>query len=124
MLSFASSEVKGVFSGASCRWLIPEYKRGVCGNMPACTITDIDAQIWDLLDAGKEEEARRIHNAKLVLENSLGSMPRRRGRKEVLVRRRVISHPYGRNLGPEELDDVDLAELEYALSIVEPYFSL
>ena len=76
------------------------------------------------MDAGKEEEARRIHNAKLVLENSLASMPRRRGRKEVLVRRGVITHPYGRNLGPEELDDVDLAELEYALDFVEPYFTV
>lgn len=124
VLSLKSSEVKGVFSGASCRWLIPEYKRGVCGNMPACTITDIDAHIWDLLEEGEEEEARRIHNAKLVLENSLASMPRRRGRKEILVRRGVISHPYGRNLGSEKLDDVDMAELDYALSVVEPYFRI
>ncbi|MEA3407664.1 MAG: dihydrodipicolinate synthase family protein, partial [Chloroflexota bacterium] len=124
VIAIENPEVKGVFSGASCHWIIPEYKRGVCGNMPACTITDIDAQIWDLMEEGEEEEARRIHNAKLVLENSLASMPRRRGRKEILVRRGVISHPYGRNLGPEELDETDLAELDYALSFVEPYFRI
>jgi len=121
VINAASPDVKGVFSGAQCLWLIPDHKRGVCGNMPGSHVTDLDSQIWDLLEAGKEEEARRIHNAKLVLENSLHGMPPRAG-KEVLRRRGVISCAASRSLGPLELDATDLGELEYALSVVEPYF--
>lgn len=122
VIALGGPEVKGVFSGASCNWVIPEHKRGVCGNMPACTIADVDAQIWDLLDAGKEEEARRIHNAKVVFENALRGMPGRRARKEVMVRRGVLSKAAARNLGCEDLDEVDIAELDYAMSVIEPYF--
>ncbi|MCD6518962.1 MAG: dihydrodipicolinate synthase family protein [Anaerolineae bacterium] len=124
VLSLASPAVKGVFSGASADWLISEYERGVCGNMPACVTPDIDAQIWNLLEEGKKEEARRLHNLKVVLDNALRCMPSRRARKEVLVRRGVISSPYGRNLGAAKLDEVDLAELDYALSLLEPYFTV
>jgi 4-hydroxy-tetrahydrodipicolinate synthase len=122
VIALAGPEVKGVFSGAGCRWIFTEYKRGVCGNMPASTLTDIDAQIWNLLEAGREDEARDIHNVRLVLENALQSMPRRKGRKEIMVRRGVFGHAAGRN-SREHLDDVDLAEIDYAYGLLEPYFS-
>jgi 4-hydroxy-tetrahydrodipicolinate synthase len=115
--------VKGVFSGASCKYLINEYKRGVSGNMPACVLPDLDAQIWDLLEAGQEAKAREIHNAKIVLENALGNMPFR-ARKEVLRRRGVISCAASRNVGPLVLDQYEVAEIDYAMSVVEPYFTV
>ncbi len=115
------SAVKGVFSGASAKYLISEYKRGVCGNMPACVLPDLDAQIWDLLEAGDEAGARQIHNAKIVLENALGNMPYR-ARKEVLRRRGVISCTASRNVGPLVLDEYEMDELDYAMGVVEPYF--
>lgn len=121
VIAAGGEEVKGVFSGASCYWIIPEHKRGVSGNMPGCFIPDIDAQIWDLLEAGNEQEARRIHNAKIVLENSVRGMPRRLGKKQVLVRRGVFSCAASRNQS-YKLDERDLEELDYALSVVEPYF--
>jgi len=40
------------------------------------------------------------------------------------VRRGVLSQPYGRNLGPERLDEVDLAELDRAMAAVAPYLTL
>ena len=122
VIALGGQDVKGVFSGSSARWLMTEYKRGVCGNMPAAVLPDVDAQIWDLLEIGREEEARKIHDAKTLFENALASMPYRRARKEILVRRGVISNPYGRNLGDQDLDAVDLAELEHALHLIEPYF--
>ncbi|MFH1086599.1 MAG: dihydrodipicolinate synthase family protein [Chloroflexota bacterium] len=122
VINLAGPEVKGVFSGASARYVIPEFKRGVCGNMPAAVLPDVDAQIWDLLEAGKEAEARRIMAAKALLESALDSTGMRRARKEVLVRRGVIANPYSRGLAQETLDAVDLAEIEYGLEQVAPYF--
>jgi len=122
VIALADESVRGVFSGASARWVITEHKRGVCGNMPAAVLPDVDAQIWDLLEAGDKTEARRIYDAKILFENALQSMPGRRARKGVLVRRGVIGHPYARGSGEEELDAVDQAELDHALRLVAPYF--
>jgi len=122
VIALAGKEVRGVFSGASANYIIPEHKRGVCGNMPAAVLPDVDAQVWDLLEAGDIAQAREIHNAKVVFENCLRAMPPRRARKEVLVRRGVLSTAAGRNLGSEEMDAVDIAEIEYALSVVSPFF--
>ena len=118
-----SPAIKGIFSGASARYIISEHKRGVCGNMPACVLPDLDARIWDLMEEGREAEAREIHNAKVVLENSLGNMPYR-ARKEVLRRRGVLSCAASRNVGPLALDAHEVDELDYAMSVVEPYFSV
>jgi dihydrodipicolinate synthase/N-acetylneuraminate lyase len=116
-----SPAVKGVFSGASADYIVSEHKRGVCGNMPACVLPDLDAQIWDLMEEGREAEARAIHNAKIVLENAMGNMPYR-ARKEILRRRGVLSCTASRNVGPLLLDAYEVEELDYAMSVVEPYF--
>ena len=49
VLAFGAPEVKGVFSGSPCYWVIPEHRRGVSGIMPGSYIPDVDARIWDLL---------------------------------------------------------------------------
>ena len=102
-----SPAIKGIFSGASAKYVISEHKRGVSGNMPACVLPDLDARIWDLMEEGREAEAREIHNAKTVLENSLGNMPYR-----------------ARKVGSLVLDAYEVDELDYAMSVVEPYFSV
>jgi 4-hydroxy-tetrahydrodipicolinate synthase len=124
VIDLGGEDVKGVFSGASALFIIPEFKRGVCGNMPAVVLPDVDAQIWNAMEAGDEERAREIHQAKLVLENALDSVRMRRARKEVLMRRGVIKNPYARGQAKEELDAVDIAEIEYALEAVAPYFKV
>lgn len=125
VLEAHSPAVRGVFSGSQCMWLIADHARGVCGSMPASHLVDVDVRIWNLLEAGDIGGARRIHRDKMVLENAVMSM---RGgwlsAKEVLRRRGVISSAAIRNLGPLVIDEVDRAELDYALSVVEPYFSL
>ena len=63
VIALSDAEVKGVFSGASARWLITEHKRGICGNMPAAVLPDVDArtfiqtytnnpEILDVFDSG------------------------------------------------------------------------
>jgi 4-hydroxy-tetrahydrodipicolinate synthase len=118
--------VKGVFSGASANYIVPEYRRGVAGNMPACVLPDVDAQIWNALEVGDVSEARRIAAAKAVFENTLGSLPRRRAHKMTLALRGVIAETstYGRGAAGDALDAVDLAEMEYGLSVVRPFFTV
>jgi 4-hydroxy-tetrahydrodipicolinate synthase len=123
VLAFDEPEVKGVFSGSGCIWLISQYKRGVCGCMPGPHMTDVDVRIWNLLGEGREDEARTVHNAKIVLENALRSMPARAG-KEVMRRRGVFTQAASRGGGALELDEHDLNELEFVLEHVAPYFAL
>lgn len=122
VLAIGAPEVMGVFSGSPCYWVIPEHRRGVAGIMPGSYIPDIDARIWNLLEAGEEQEARRIHNIKLVLENSMRSIPYPQAAKEVLLRRGIISQAAARNTGRVDLDDVDEAEFAYALDLVSQFF--
>jgi 4-hydroxy-tetrahydrodipicolinate synthase len=123
VLNLAREGTKGVFSGGNCRYLIAEYGRGVVGSMPPSHVADLDAQVWDLLEAGEEAAAREIHNAKLILENAIVGLPGGvMACKEVLVRRGVISNTAVRGRGALRLDDCDRAALDYAMRLVEPYF--
>ncbi len=118
-----SPEVKGVFSGSQCAYLLADHARGVAGSMPAAHMVDVDVQIWELLEAGDLEAARKVHKDKMVLESTVSSL---RGgwlsSKEVLRRRGVISCAAIRNQGPLMLDEVDDAQLSYALDLVSQYF--
>jgi dihydrodipicolinate synthase/N-acetylneuraminate lyase len=122
VLALGSAEVKGVFSGSQCYWLISDYQRGACGCMPASRVVDVDVHIWELLEAGHLDEARRVHRDKMVFENILLGMPARIAGKEVLRRRGVLSCNAARNEGSARLDVVDLSELEYGMGVVAPYF--
>lgn len=126
VLDLGKGIVKGVFSGASANYIVPEHRRGVCGNMPACVLPDVDAQIWNKLEAGDVAGARPLTQAKAAFENALSSMPRRRAVKMVMARRGVIAETstYGRGGGAETLDAVDLDEIDYGLSLVAPYFTV
>jgi dihydrodipicolinate synthase/N-acetylneuraminate lyase len=125
VISLSGPEVKGVFSGGNCRYLISEYKRGVAGSMPPSHVADLDAQVWEWMEAGDEAKAHQIHDAKIVLENAVVGLPGGvMACKEVLRRRGVLSNSAVRGLGPLRLDDHDQAALDYALSVVEAYFTV
>ena len=122
IIDLAEPAIHGVFSGGHCRWLVPQFERGISGSMPGPHLTDVHVQIWDLLEAGDLKRAREMQNRVVVLENALLSMSGMAG-KEVLRRRGVISCSAPRNSGPFALDEHDIAELEYGMGLVEPYFS-
>jgi dihydrodipicolinate synthase/N-acetylneuraminate lyase len=125
VLDLHSPAVRGVFSGSQCMWLLADHARGASGSMPASHMVDLDVRIWSLLEAGDVAQARRVHRDKMVMENALTSMRGGwRSAKEVLRRRGVIRSAAIRNLGPLILDDIERAELDAALSVIEPYFTL
>ncbi len=109
--------------GMAGRFLLDEYRRGACGTMPACEVTDVDVAIWERLEAGDLDGARRLHNRLLPLLN-LEWLYGVSVYKEVLVRRGVIASATMRDPGAYPLDGSDLAELDAILADVGELFTL
>lgn len=123
ILDIAGDHMHGVFSGGGCSWLVSEMERGISGCMPGAPVPDICVAVWDLWHAGKVDEARKLHNLHAAYMRIWRGMPNG-ARKQLLVRRGVISTAFVRGRGIAQLDAVDEAELDYALSLLEPYFTV
>ena len=117
------ARLKGVMGGAAGRYLLDEYRRGACGTMPACEVVDLHVQLWDLLDSGKEVEARAFFTKLLPLLN-IESLYSFTVYKYVLHRRGVIDYTTTRAAGAGVLDEFDLQELDAVLQELEPLFRL
>jgi dihydrodipicolinate synthase/N-acetylneuraminate lyase len=121
LFALAGDALRGVMGGMAGRYLIDEYRRGACGTMPACEITDVHVALWNALEAGDEPRARSLFNRMLPLLNYealFGSTLY----KEVLYRRGIIRSPRTRGgVGP--LDDFDRRELDAILAELSPLFT-
>lgn len=115
----AGDALKGTMGGMAGRFLLEEYRRGACGTMPACEVTDAHALIWGALERGDHAEARRLHTQLLPLLN-YESMYSFTIYKEVLVRRGVIASARTRVAGAGTLDAENHRELDLILRNVEP----
>jgi 4-hydroxy-tetrahydrodipicolinate synthase len=124
VIEIGEPEIKGVFTGGQILGLIDTFKRGAVGNIASPELADIYAQIWDLMEAGDEETARKIQEAEAVAFKLWRTRPESmQSRKEIMVRRGVLSENACRNID-NKLDEVFLNELDHALRVVEPYFKL
>ena len=110
--------VKGVMGGMGCKFLIAEYNRGMCGNMPASHYGDIHSKIWNLLEQGDEKDAREIHTRMTPL-NNFESLYGVRAFKEILYRRGVIASTTVRSPGNKQLDKYDMHELNTLLASID-----
>jgi 4-hydroxy-tetrahydrodipicolinate synthase len=122
VLAAAGEACKGVFGGQAGQYLLDEYRRGSCGNMPACQTTDLLQGVWDLLETGEFAAARVRFNRVLPLIN----YERLYGvalYKEVLYRRGVIDCRLSRTPG-KELDQDDRIELDAILADISPLFAV
>ncbi len=115
----AGDAVKGMMGGMAGRYLLEEFRRGACGTMPACEVTDVHVQVWNALDAGDEAEGRRLHTALLPLLN-YEAMYSFTIYKEVLVRRGVIASARTRVPGAGHLDADNHRELDRILEELAP----
>jgi len=108
-LSLCGEKLRGVMGGMAGRYLLDEHRRGSAGTMPACESTDVHALIWNLLDAGRADEARAAFTRLLPLLNyeavSSGVY------KAVLRWRGVIDTDYLRSANGNPLDAGDREEL-------------
>lgn len=118
----AGPRLKGVMGGMAGRFLLDEYRRGACGTMPACEVTDVHVALWTALEAGDEGKARRIFNRLLPLLN-LEWLYGAAVYKEVLRRRGILEHAAVRGPGLFALDADDHHELDAILADVSSLFT-
>lgn len=121
-LRAAGSDCKGVMGGQGGIYLLDEHRRGTVGNMPGCHTTDVLVDIWNLLERGERDRARKHFNQLLPLmmyERLYGVAVY----KEIMHRRGVIKSTQRRAPG-SPLDDADRFELEEILKGVEPLFRI
>ena len=43
------------------RYLIEEHRRGACGQMPGCHVTDVVVELWNALEDGNDERTMHIY---------------------------------------------------------------
>ncbi|HEY3058885.1 MAG TPA: dihydrodipicolinate synthase family protein [Chloroflexota bacterium] len=115
----AGDALKGVMGGMAGRFLLEEYRRGACGTMPACEVADAHVQVWDALERGDSDTARRLHTQLLPLLN-YEAMYSFTIYKEVLLRRGVIRSAKTRVPGAGQLDAENHRELDALLRDLEP----
>jgi dihydrodipicolinate synthase/N-acetylneuraminate lyase len=115
----AGAGLKGMMGGMAGRYLLEEYRRGACGTMPACDVADVHVLVWDALERGQPEEARRLHTQLLPLLN-YEAMYSFTIYKEVLRRRGIIASARTRVPGAGHLDAENRRELDLLLRGLEP----
>jgi 4-hydroxy-tetrahydrodipicolinate synthase len=114
-------QLKAVFGGGWCFSMIAHHKRGDDGNMASSAVPEVHARIWDLMEAGKEDEANHIQlvlNELMRAETSVQSL---HGVKQSLVLRGIFTSMAMRNVAPRVLDEPYLHEFERALALLQPY---
>ena len=117
-LAAAGDACRGVFGGQGGIYMIDEWRRGACGNMPASQSIDVHTSIWDLLEAKDENAARALFNRLLPLLN----FERMHGvavYKQVFLRRGIFASAASRIPGAY-LDSQDLQEFEAIWQDVAP----
>jgi dihydrodipicolinate synthase/N-acetylneuraminate lyase len=122
VVALAGEKVKGMMGGMAGRYLLEEVRRGACGTMPACEVTDAHVTVWDALERDPEE-GRRLHGQLLPLLN-YEAMYSFTIYKEVLYRRGVIASPKTRVPGAGKLDAENGRELDILLRDLEPLMTL
>lgn len=117
LIELAGGSCRGVMGGSSGRYLLMEYARGFCGNMPASHFGEPMSRIWDLLEGGKQKDAGDLYRRMLpliVFEGIYGI----EAFKAVLVKRGIIASATVRSPGRHALDRHDFAELDRMLAEV------
>jgi len=105
------------------RFLLDEHRRGACGTMPACEMTDVHVALWNALEAGDEPAARAIYNRLLPLLN-IEWLYGAAVYKEVLRRRDVLPNAVLRGPGLHALDAFDHRELDMILAGLSELFTV
>jgi dihydrodipicolinate synthase/N-acetylneuraminate lyase len=121
-LELCGPKLKGIMGGMAGRYLLDEFRRGAVGTMPACESTDIHATIWNLLEAGQEDEARQVFNRLLPLLNYEAVSPG--VYKTVLLWRGVLETDYLRSVSGNPLDTSDRHELKAILRSMADLFNV
>jgi 4-hydroxy-tetrahydrodipicolinate synthase len=79
--------IKAVFSGNAGRGMLHEMRLGLDGTMPGAPYAEMYAQIWDLYQAGKREQARELFSKLLLVINLEEQIP---GTRRYVLKKRGV----------------------------------
>ena len=101
--------IKSIFSGAAGKGMLYEMGMGFDGTMPGAPYSDIYAQIWNLYQSGKRDEARELFGRLLVLINMETQAP---GTRQYIMKKRgvfktTMSRQKDGHLTPEARAEID-----------------
>ena len=108
-------------TGGGAMYLYNEMERGSGGTMAGAGLADIQAEIWDLFQAGKKQESRDLFFKFLpsaVLERRTSYILM----KEILRRRGVFTTTKMRNTSRNFMDAGDHKELDLILETLKPHY--
>lgn len=120
LMALKSPDLKMVMSGYAGLFSPMDYARGAIATIHACEYCDLVQQVWDLLFAGREQEALDLQSLilpALQLESLLGMTYA----KEVMVRRGVFKNTYTRTKSGGLSAD-DKRDLDKVWARIEPHF--
>jgi 4-hydroxy-tetrahydrodipicolinate synthase len=121
--ALAGSQLGGVMGGMGGRFMLEEYRRGACGTMSASEVADAHVLVWNALERGDLDEARRLHTILLPLLN-YEDLYTSAIYKEILVRRGIIASSRSRLPGAAQLDDENQREIDALLRDLAPLLTL
>lgn len=123
MVKDLGSDVKGIFGGTGCRWMILEYQSGACGWIFACEFTDI------MVDIFKDLESDNINTARTKLDTMAPLIDMEllygvTGAKEFLRLRGILPNRLSRLAGPSMLTKIDEEEFRIQIKRIEGLFKV
>lgn len=115
VMTLAGDALEGTMGGKASIKLLDEYRRGICGTMPACEVSDVHVALWNALEQGDQDRAKQIYRLILpLLSFEVGYGPA--VYKEVLRRRGIIDCASFRQTGGRVLDASAHVELDDILN--------
>lgn len=108
-------QLKGVMGGKGGRFLIDEHRRGACGTMPGCEVTEVHVALWNALETGNWKTAQEVYQVLLPTQEMEHQYGGAVFSKEVLYRRGVLTNTAARQPGIQRLDDYDHQRLDELL---------
>ena len=111
-------DIEGIMSGFGGVYSPLDFSLGAAATIHACQIADLVQHEWNLLFAGREDEARAYHcqiKPLLDLETLLGMALS----KEIMVRRGIFKNRIMRNKG-QDLKPYALQEIDKVWRRIEP----
>jgi 4-hydroxy-tetrahydrodipicolinate synthase len=110
--------MKGIFSGFNGRSMVYEASLGFDGTMPGTPYADVHAQIWDLYQGGRREQARDLF-ARLLLMAELEQHIK--GVRPYIMRKRGIFRTMISRQNEVKLEADEIREIEFEFAALEPW---
>ena len=110
--------IKAIFSGAAGKGMLYEMRMGFDGTMPGACYSDIYAQIWNLYQAGKQDQARELFGRLLVLINMEAQAP---GTRQYIMKKRGVFKTTLSRQKEGQLSAVAMAEIDYNFEGLKPF---